>query len=160
DGREVYVLADEVYRELHFGAAAPASIARYHASTLIAGSLSKSSALTGLRLGWLAGPPEVIAAATKVHQFVNTAATTFAQRVALAAFQVPGRISAHRDVYSAVRTRLLATAEDHELDLIPPEGSFYAFVRLPAHLAGDSVGATERLLRERRVVAIPGRAFG
>ena len=157
-GGAVYVLSDEVYRELYYGDA-PASIARFHPHTLVAGSLSKSNALTGLRLGWLAGPREVIAQAIKVHQLVNTATATFAQRVALSLF-AGGGLGAHRPAYLAARGALLAAAAAAGVRLIPPEGAFYALAELPAALRGDSVAAAEALLEEKRVVTVPGRAFG
>lgn len=159
-GAPIYVLADEVYREIHFGAEPPGSIATYHDHALIAGSLSKSNALTGLRLGWLAGPPEVIAAATTVQQFVNTSASTFSQRVAVDLFRDTRRLAAHRPLYRETRAALLEAAAQHGVELIEPEGAFYAFLRLPPWLAGDSLGAAESLLREQRVVAVPGSAFG
>lgn len=160
EGGEVYVLADEVYRELYYGPERPSSVARFHPRTLVAGSLSKSSALTGLRLGWLAGPAEVIAAATKVHQFVNTAASTFAQRVALELFADPEALSRHRPRYLEARAILLEAARDASVELIPPEGAFYAFIRLSHPKVRDSLAFAERLLTEQRVVAVPGRAFG
>ena len=159
-GPPVYVLSDEVYRELYYTAEPPASIARFHPHSLVAGSLSKSSAMTGLRLGWLVGPEEVISAAVKVHQFVNTAASTFAQLVALELFRTPGALAAHRPVYQAVREGMLSAAERHGVPLLAPEGTFYALVRLPPSLAGDSLGAVGRLLEEKRVVTVPGLAFG
>lgn len=159
-GPPVYVLSDEVYRELYFTPGPPASIARFHPHSLVVGSLSKSSAMTGLRLGWLVGPEEVIAAAVKVHQFVNTAASTFAQLVALELFRTPGALAAHRPVYAARRAALLSAAERYGVPLLQPEGTFYALVRLPAALAGDSLGAAGGLLEQRRVVTVPGLAFG
>jgi aspartate/methionine/tyrosine aminotransferase len=159
-GPPVFVLADEVYREVYFAAEPPASMAALHPHTLVAGSLSKSNALTGLRLGWLAGPEEVIAAATKAHQFVNTAADTFAQRVALELLRDPSSLAAHRPVYAQRRTRLLEQSRIHGLPIVEPEGAFYALLRLPGRLADDSVAAAERLLEAQRVVAVPGRAFG
>lgn len=159
-GPPVYVLSDEVYRELYYTPEPPVSIARFHPHTLVAGSLSKSNALTGLRLGWLVGPPEVIASAVKVHQFVNTAAGTFAQRVALELFRDPRSLAAHRPLYARTRAALLAAAGRHGVPHLAPEGTFYCLVRLPERLAGDSLGAVGRLLDERRVVAVPGTAFG
>ncbi|HEV2148571.1 MAG TPA: pyridoxal phosphate-dependent aminotransferase [Longimicrobiaceae bacterium] len=159
-GPPVYVLSDEVYRELYFTPEPPLGIAEVYPHTLVAGSLSKSNALTGLRLGWLVGPPEVVAAAVKVHQFVNTAASTFSQAVALELFRDPASLAAHRPLYRRTRAALLASAERHGVPHLPPEGTFYCLVRLPERLAGDSLGATERLLEEQRVVAVPGTAFG
>jgi len=158
--RPVYVLTDEVYRELYYADSPPPGMAGLHPHTLVAGSLSKSNALTGLRVGWLAGPPDVIAAATTVHQFVNTSATTFAQRVALHIFSGEGQLGAHRPHYRHARSRLLAAAARAGVDLIPPEGAFYAFIRLPAERAHDSLAAAHDLLERKRVVAVPGRAFG
>ena len=54
----------------------PASLPGMYDRTISLFTFSKSYAMTGLRLGWLAGPPKAIAAAIKVHQFVNTAAST------------------------------------------------------------------------------------
>lgn len=173
----VYVLSDEVYRELYFTAEAPASIAAFHPYSLIAGSLSKSNALTGLRIGWLAGPKDVIAAAIKVHQFVNTAASTLSQRVAAELFRAPSgqqppvgldpygprrlpALAAHRPHYQAALKTLVEQARRHGLTFIEPEGTFYCMVKLPEALAGDSLAAAERLLAEERVVAVPGVAFG
>ena len=159
-GPPVYVLSDEVYRELYFTPEPPLSVAEVYPHTLVAGSLSKSNALTGLRLGWLVGPPEVVAAAIKVHQFVNTAASTFSQAVALELFRDPAALAAHRPHYRHMRSALLAAAERHGVPHLPPEGTFYCLLKLPEHLAHDTLGAVERLLEEQRVVAVPGTAFG
>jgi aspartate/methionine/tyrosine aminotransferase len=158
-GRPIYVLSDEVYRELYYRPDPPRSISEWHPHSLVAGSLSKSNALTGLRLGWLAGPPEVIAAATRVHQFINTAASTFSQLVALEHFREPWRLAAHRSWYHELRTELIHSAAVNGLDLIEPDGAFYAIIRLPPGVT-DSLVAAESLLERQRVVSVPGRAFG
>lgn len=159
-GPPTWVLSDEVYRELYYGAEPPESIARFHPQSLVAGSLSKSNALTGLRLGWLVGPREVVAGAVKVHQLVNTAASTYSEQVALTIFAEPASLAVHRPLYAERRAALLAVLERTGVPHIVPEGTFYCMVRLPEAMAGDSVGAAERLLGERRVVTVPGRAFG
>lgn len=158
-GEPIYVLSDEVYRELHFTSTPPSSPARFHPYTLVAGSLSKSNALTGLRLGWLAGPPELVRAAVKVHQFVNTAASTFSQQVALSLFRRPESLGEQREWYLKARHDLLDAAAALGVPLLEPEGAFYALVALSGE-GRDSVTTAERLLEEERVVAIPGRAFG
>jgi aspartate/methionine/tyrosine aminotransferase len=157
--RPVYVLADEVYRELYYTPEPPASIATWHPYSLLAGSLSKSNAMTGMRLGWLIGPEEVIGAAVKVHQFVNTAASTFSQVAALEIFRRPERLSAHREWYLENLEVLTESARSAALEIIPPEGAFYALVRLPADRL-DSLSVAEQLLEHMRVVTVPGRAFG
>ena len=159
-GPPVYVLVDEVYRELFYTPEPPLSLAALYPRTLTVGSLSKSNALTGMRIGWLIAEASLIAAATKVHALINTSCSTFSQWVALELFAQPGALAAHRPLYAERRSALLALAERYQVDLVPPEGAFYAFVRLPMALAGDSMAAAERLLEEFRVVTVPGIAFG
>jgi aspartate/methionine/tyrosine aminotransferase len=159
-GPPVYVLVDEVYRELYYTPDPPVSLATLYPHVLTVGSLSKSNALTGMRLGWLIADAAVIASAIKVHGLVNTASSTFSQWVAMETFAEPGSLGAHRPLYAARRRALLALAERHGIEMMPPEGAFYAFIRLPPHLAHDSMAAAERLLEEHRVVAVPGTAFG
>lgn len=156
----VYVLADEVYRELVYLEAPYTSLAEVYPHTLVANSLSKSNALTGLRLGWLMGPAAVMPAAVKAHQFVNTAASTFSQQVALEVFKTPGMLQEHLAHYRARREALLRLLAEHGLTTVPPEGAFYVMVKLPEALAADSVAAAYRLLDEAHVVAVPGAAFG
>ena len=156
----VYVLSDEVYRELYYGDERPASIAELHPHALVAGSLSKSNALTGLRLGWLMGDAKVVAEAIKVHQLVNTAASTLSNHVALEIFRRPDALAEHRPLYQRQRALLIESLERHGLEHAPVEGAFYCFVRLPPALAADSLAAAERLLDEHRVVTVPGIAFG
>jgi aspartate aminotransferase len=159
-GAPVHVLSDEVYRELYYTPGRPASVADAYPHALVAGSLSKSNALTGLRLGWLIGPGNVVAAATKVHQLVNTAASTFSSHVALEIFRRPETLGAHRPLYAEQRALLMELLARHHVAHAPVEGAFYCFVRLPGRWAGDSLGAAERLLDEHRVVTVPGAAFG
>jgi aspartate/methionine/tyrosine aminotransferase len=156
----VYVLADEVYRELVYLEAPYTSLAELYPHTLVANSLSKSNALTGLRLGWLMGPAAVMPAVIKAHQFVNTAASTFSQQVAMSVFKTPGMLQEHLGHYRARREALLRLLNEHQLTAVPPEGAFYVMVKLPSALAADSVSAAYRLLEEAHVVAVPGAAFG
>lgn len=154
-----YVLMDEAYREIYYGPAAPGRFQERYERTLVAGSLSKSNALTGLRLGWLMAPPEVVSRATKVHQFVLTSAGILGQRVALALLR-NGRLGAHRPHYAARKQVFCRAAADRGLAVIEPEGALYAMVALGAPWSRDSRGAALRLAEERRVIAIPGVAFG
>jgi aspartate/methionine/tyrosine aminotransferase len=159
-GAPVYILADDVYRELYYGDSPPAPVGALYPHTLIAGSLSKSNALTGLRIGWLVGPAAVIAAATKVHQFLNTSAATFSQRVAISLFDRPGGLQSQRAHYVEIRRVLLAAALSAGVELIEPEGAFYALLKLPGGYEGGSMGAARDILRDAHVVTVPGVAFG
>jgi aminotransferase len=159
-GEPVRVLSDEVYRELYFTPEPPVSIGALWPHALVAGSLSKSNALTGLRLGWLVGDAKTIAAAIKVHQLVNTAASTFSQVVAMEIFADTASLAAHRAHYAERRTMLEGLLRGHGLRYVPIEGAFYCMVRLPDHLAADSLAAAEALLERHHVLATPGAAFG
>jgi aspartate/methionine/tyrosine aminotransferase len=159
-GPPVYVLSDEVYCELYYTPERPASLAGMHPHALVAGSLSKSNALTGLRLGWLIAPTAELAEAIKVHQLVNTAASTFSSHVALDLFLRPESLAAHRPLYAEQRALLLDLLARHGIEHAPVEGAFYCFLRLPERLRGDSLAAALRLLEEHRVVTVPGIAFG
>jgi aspartate/methionine/tyrosine aminotransferase len=159
-GPPVRVLSDEVYRELYYTPEPPVSIGALWPHALVAGSLSKSNALTGLRLGWLVGDAKTVAAATKVHQLVNTAASTFSQVVAMEIFADTENLSAHRAHYAGRRARVEGWMREHGLHYAPVEGAFYCMVRLPERWAADSLGAAEALLERHRVLATPGVAFG
>jgi aspartate/methionine/tyrosine aminotransferase len=158
--KPIYLLVDEVYRDLYYTAAPPVSAARFYPRTLVASSLSKSCALTGLRLGWLLVPAEARAAILKVHQLVVSCAGTLAQRAALAIFAQPDRLAAHRPHYIAQQRRLCATLDELGIDYIRPEGTFYCLARLHGPWAADSMQFTLTLLERHNVVVIPGSAFG
>jgi aspartate/methionine/tyrosine aminotransferase len=159
-GPPVWVLSDEVYRELYFTPERPASIGQMWPYALVAGSLSKSNALTGLRLGWLVGEPKAIAAAVKVHQLVNTAASTFSQVVAREVFADRASLGAHRAHYAERLELVAGLIKENGIGWVRPEGAFYCMVRLPMALEHDSLAAAEALLEAHHVVATPGRAFG
>jgi aspartate/methionine/tyrosine aminotransferase len=154
-----WVVVDEVYRALCY-VPAPRSLSHWYDRTLVVNSLSKSHALTGLRLGWLLAPVEVAQAAVKAHQFVVTAASTFSQRVAVAVLDSEAPLDLHRPHYETVRSPMLARARELGLHHVPPEGAFYMMVALPPHLAADSRTACLSLLEAHRVVTVPGVAFG
>lgn len=156
----IYVLWDEVYRDLYFTPSPPPSLARFYPRTLVAGSLSKSCALTGLRLGWLLAPSEVYSVVYKAHQLTVSCAETLAQRAALAIFRKPELLSAHRSHYVAQQQALSVAAAELGLSIIRPEGAFYCLVRLPGRWAQDSYGCAMAILDGANVVTIPGSAFG
>ncbi|MBO9542354.1 pyridoxal phosphate-dependent aminotransferase [bacterium] len=159
-GAPVWVLSDEVYRELYYTPEPPASIAQFYPYALVANSLSKSNALTGLRLGWLLAPSAVMPAIIKVHQFVTTAASTFSQVVAGEVFRTPGGLGVHRAHYAALRESLIRHLTESGLDFVAPEGAFYCLIRLPEPYAADSIQTAYTLLDRANVVLTPGKAFG
>jgi aspartate/methionine/tyrosine aminotransferase len=156
-GDPVWVLHDEIYREQTFIDDA-GYFARIYPYTIVTNSLSKSNALTGLRLGWALTPAELSPAVVKVHAWLTSCADTFAQQVALHVFSTPGGLQEHAQWYAQQRERMIAALEESRLRYIVPDGSFYACVRLPDQL--DSLSVSHMLADEHDVIAIPGVAFG
>jgi aspartate/methionine/tyrosine aminotransferase len=156
------VIADEIYRELYF-AARPASIADFYPRTLVISGLSKSHAMTGWRLGWIYGDPEIVRHLIVLHQYATTCASTVSQRAALAAFTAAGRAAAE-NLRAELRARrdflvemIDAQSGDFKLNRTAPDGAFYLMLEVLRF--GKSFEVAERLLNSR-VITIPGAAFG
>jgi len=156
-GEAVWLIHDEIYREQIF-VDGMAELARYYPHTIVTNSLSKSNALTGLRIGWLLGPEPLVQQAIKVHAWMVSCADTFAQRVALHVFATPGGLQEHGAWYRERRIELLDALKRSGLRYIAPEGTFYVCVRLPQ--GTSSLEAANELIERYDVVAIPGIAFG
>lgn len=159
---ETIVIADEIYRELYYEAR-PASIADYVSRTLVISGLSKSHAMTGWRLGWVYGDPEIIRHLTVLHQYATTCASTVSQRAALAAFTNAGRAAAEnwRAELRARRDFLVDQIDTQLAEFKPnriiPDGAFYLMLDISPF--GKSFEIAERLL-DSKVITIPGAAFG
>lgn len=156
-GSPVWVLHDEIYREQTFIEDA-GYFAAVYPYTVVTNSVSKSNALTGLRLGWALAPAEITSSIVKVHAWLTSCADTFAQRVALHVFQTPGAIREHAPWYEGRYREVISTLEQSDLHFIAPEGSFYACVRLRDGM--ESLPAAHTLADEYNVIAVPGVAFG
>lgn len=156
-GAPIWVLHDEIYRELTFvdDAGYLASVYPY---TIVANSLSKSNALTGLRIGWVLAPSPAIEAIVQTHAWITSTASAYAQRVAYEIFGEPGALGEHAAWYARQRIGAVAAVRAAGLRFIEPDGAFYLCVQLAR--GTDSLAAALTLVEERDVVAIPGRIFG
>jgi aspartate/methionine/tyrosine aminotransferase len=154
-GPPVYVLHDEIYRELLYTEDA-GEFAKVYPYTIAVNSLSKSNALTGLRLGWVFAPAEATAQIVKMHGWLTSCANTFSQRVAYEVFAA-NELASHRAWYARQRAGMLAALRETPLDFIEPDGAFYVCVRVGAV---DTLAFAEDLIAARDVVAIPGHIFG
>jgi aspartate/methionine/tyrosine aminotransferase len=156
-GEPVWVLDDELYRELTYVDDA-GSIAASYPYTIAINGLSKSNALTGMRIGWTISPAPLCDQLTQVHAWVTTSASTFGQRVARAILSEPGAISEQAAWYRTQRAAVLEVLRGSGLTYVEPDGAFYVCVRLPH--GTDSLAAALRLVDEYDVVTVPGRTFG
>jgi len=161
EGSGAYVVSDEIYRELYFGAGRPSSISEFRAErVLVIGGLSKSMSMTGWRLGWLCGDADVVRSALVLHGYTTTCASTVSQKAGLAAWTAEAAEArrAMRRTFRERRDHLLKLlSTELGLRAVEPEGAFYVMVDVSAH--GDSMGVAERLL-EHGVITVPGAAFG
>lgn len=155
-GKPVWVLHDEIYREQTFVEDA-GYFAAVYPHTIVTNSVSKSNALTGLRLGWAIAPREVSAEIVKVHAWLTSCADTFAQQVALHVFKT-GALCEHAAWYEERRHEIVALLEESGLRFIAPEGAFYACIQLPGGI--ESLSAAHTLADRFDVIAVPGVAFG
>jgi aspartate/methionine/tyrosine aminotransferase len=163
----LWVVSDEVYENLYYGekpvSATTLDGARDH--TILVKSLSKTYAMTGWRVGYLAAPARVIQNAIKAGQNSITCVAPFIQKAAAFALTDPGVQEAARDMrmaYARRRERVLQVARELESDAVlvtPPMGAFYFFLDLRA-LRMPSVEICERILEEAGVGLVPGSAFG
>ncbi|MBD5636114.1 MAG: pyridoxal phosphate-dependent aminotransferase [Candidatus Eremiobacteraeota bacterium] len=154
-GEPVYVMHDEIYRELAYTDDV-GEFAKIYPYTIAVNSLSKSNALTGLRLGWVFAPDSALAQIVKMHGWVTSCANTFSQRVAFEIFSAD-ELGAHRPWYARQRAGVLAAAREAALDFIEPDGAFYLCVRAGGD---DTLAFAETLIERSDVIAIPGYIFG
>jgi len=128
--------------------------------TVLMGGFSKAYAMTGWRVGYVAGPAEILEGMVKVHQYSIMSAPTTAQDAALAAI-VEGEADVERMLAEYDRRRRLIVDGLNALGLetFEPRGAFYAFPRIGSTALDDET-FVERLLTEERVACVPGSAFG
>jgi aspartate aminotransferase len=148
----VTIVSDEVYEHFiygreHFSAAA------FGDDVITVNAVSKTYAMTGWRLGYLAAPEEYITPCVKVHQYCQACATSISQYASLAAYAGDqSSVTAMKQEYQARRDLVYNGFKSMGIDFPIPEGAFYAFVPMDQPLIS-------RIL-SNGVVIVPGSAFG
>jgi aspartate/methionine/tyrosine aminotransferase len=156
-GEPVWLIHDEIYREQSF-VDDEAFLAERYPHTVATNSVSKSNALTGLRLGWILGPQDFVENAIKTHAWLTSCTDTFAQQVGIHIFKELTGVNEHVLWYRTQWAGVMEALRASGLHFVPVEGSFYACVRLPAGVG--SYDAAMQLIDEYDVLTIPGIAFG
>jgi len=159
---QLLVISDEVYARLVYGVEHTcfASLPGVKENTILLGGFSKAYAMTGWRIGYAAGPAEIIAAMTKIHQYTMLCVPTMSQVAAIEALR-SGESSALEMVedYNRRRRVIVKGLNDIGLTCFEPRGAFYAFPSIKC--AGmTSEEFAEKLLIEEKVAVVPGVAFG
>ena len=163
---DLWLISDEVYEALVYGPAVhlpAAAVADLRARTVTVGSLSKTFAMTGWRVGYAVAPAAVIDQMLKVSQYSITHVAPFIQWGAVAALtrpEVADYEARMRAVYADRRDQLLAGFPGwSRLRAHRPAGAFYLLVDVRAS-GVPSEAFADRLLDEARVAVVPGRGFG
>src|SRR5208283_3676054 len=116
--------------------------------------------MTGFRLGYACGPAELIEAMMKIHQYTMLCASSLAQKAALEALARPeADVTEMLNEYRRRRNFIAAAFADMGLTCHRPLGAFYAFPSV-AKFGLTSKDFSLQLLREEKVAAVPGSAFG
>jgi aspartate aminotransferase len=158
-GSDAFILSDEIYRDLYYDGVRPVSISEFYPRTIVVSGLSKSTCMTGWRLGWILGDADVIRAAHLLHGYVTTCASTISQKAALAAWsdEADEARKGIRDTFQLRRDHLLKLLRAIGLRCITPDGAFYTMVDISDY--GTAMEVAEAIL-EGGVVTVPGNAFG
>lgn len=159
---DLVVVSDEIYDRLvynHEHVSFP-SLPGMKERTLLLGGFSKSYAMTGWRIGYAAGPAEMIQGLVRIHQYSVMSAPTVSQYAALEALKI-GEPFVQEMLAEYDRRRKLMYTGFNELGLptFEPYGAFYVFPYIQNTGLDDDTFA-ERLLKEEEVALIPGSAFG
>jgi aspartate/methionine/tyrosine aminotransferase len=163
----LWVVSDEVYENLYYGEK-PTSAGAFPGAkerTILVNSLSKTYAMTGWRIGFLAAPERVIENALKGGQNSITCVAPFVQKAAAFALTDPGVQAAAAEMRTAYARRrdlvlrIAAQYDSKKVRVTPPMGAFYFFLDFrPLEMA--SLQICERILKEVGVGLVPGSAFG
>jgi aminotransferase len=160
--KDIFVLSDEIYSELTYDQehVSIASIPGMQERTILINGFSKAYAMTGWRLGYVAGPAEILQQMVKIHQYAIMCAPTTSQYAAVEAMRNGDKdVESMREAYNGRRRFLLHAMEEMNLKCFEPKGAFYIFPNISRFGMTSDEFAT-RLLMEEKVAVVPGTAFG
>lgn len=162
--RNLYIISDEVYEKIVFDGhkhVSTATLPGAYERTITVNSLSKTYAMTGWRVGYVAGPEKVVSAVAALNSALNACPPSVSQAAAVAALNGP-QDAVEQMVKEYLERRnyfIAALNEIPGVEATRPAGAFYAFADFSA-IEKSSTKMAQRLLREAGVAAIPGVSFG
>jgi len=164
--KDILCISDEIYEKIIFDGIKHVSIASFSdemkGRTVTVNGFSKSFAMTGWRLGYLAADPAIAKAVGNIQDHSTSCPTSFAQKGAVAAFTLgPDFFSGIKKTFQERRDYIIKRldATNGKLGYKKPEGAFYMFMNI-ASSGLDSFTFAKRLLEEKKVAVIPGAPFG
>ncbi len=162
--RGLWVISDEIYSRLVYGVnhrSIASAFPPIQEKTVVVDGVSKAYAMTGWRIGYLAGPAEVVEAAGRLQDHSTSNPSSISQRAALAA--LTGDQTVVRKMVEELKRRrdflVERLSKIPKISFVRPEGAFYCFVDISATGVGSSQ-FSERMLKEFGVATIPGEGFG
>jgi len=166
--RGIWVLSDECYVYLNYTGKnfSVGSLREYKERIVVLGSLSKTYAMTGWRLGYALAPAAVVSAMAKLQSQSTSNPTSIVQKAAVAALNGPQECVAQmRREYIALRDHVVKGLRSIPgVTCTMPEGAFYAYPNISSFLGRGNVKSASdvaaRLLREAHVATVPGEGFG
>lgn len=166
---DIWVVTDEIYQRLVYGDTSFVSLPGVSTELgdrwVVVNGVAKSYAMTGWRVGWLIGPPDVVSASLKLQSHLTSNVANVSQRAALAA------LTGSQDVVEEMRLAfdqrrryaVSAVSEMAGVRCLEPQGAFYLFPDLSAFI-GDRFASSSELvawiLDEAKVALVPGEGFG
>ena len=160
--KDLFVISDEIYSELTYGQdhVSIASLPGMKERTIVINGFSKSYAMTGWRLGYAAGPKEIIDQMIKIHQFAIMCAPTTSQYAAVEALKNgDDDVAMMREAYDQRRRYLVTRLNEMGMPCFEPKGAFYVFPCIK-DFGMTSDEFANALLKEEKVAVVPGTAFG
>jgi aminotransferase len=159
---DLLVISDELYDQLVYGVrhVCFATLSGMQERTILLGGFSKNYAMTGWRVGFAAGPADIIRGLVRIHQYTIMSAPTIAQAAALEALtNGHEHVEQMRCEYDRRRKLIVTGLNELGLPTFEPHGAFYAFPDIRATGMSDETFA-QKLLEEEKVACVPGSAFG
>ncbi|NCR40867.1 MAG: pyridoxal phosphate-dependent aminotransferase [Microcystis aeruginosa W13-11] len=163
--KDILVVSDEIYEKILYDGAIHRSIASFGPEifqrSIISNGFAKAFSMTGWRVGYIAGPVEIVKAMTKIQGHSTSNVCTFAQYGAIAALESPQDcIEEMVKAFSERRQYILERVRGIPgLDCPTPNGAFYVFIDI-SQTGLKSRDFCQKLLETQKVAAIPGIAFG
>ncbi|KRM86554.1 aminotransferase class I/II-fold pyridoxal phosphate-dependent enzyme [Lacticaseibacillus thailandensis] len=158
---DLVVLSDEIYAELTYREDHISMGHLLPEQTILISGFSKSHAMTGYRVGYVAGPAALIKLVGKMHQFLVTTAASPMMKAAEEALR-HGRTDGTdmRDIYRQRRDLIMGALSKAGFTAPTPAGAFYVFAKIPATMPQDDVQFVYDLAERAKVGVVPGSVFG
>ncbi|AEH38436.1 pyridoxal phosphate-dependent aminotransferase [Halopiger xanaduensis] len=156
---DVTVISDEIYKEITYGVE-PTSLGTFDGMadrTITVNGFSKAYSMTGWRLGYFAGPEELIDQAGKLHSHSVSSAVNFVQHAGIEALEnTDTAVEQMVEAFEERRDLVIDLLDDHGVDVAEPQGAFY--MMLPVD--DDDQEWCEGAIEDAHVATVPGSAFG